>query len=204
MRDVFAAGVVAPLNGCFPGDVRIEQWDLRASKPATRSATNEAASRARAAALPSPEILLAAHAAGESWVAMAARLGCSTTTLRKTAFPEIRDAYNDSKRRVPEDPEDRRERDLQRLDALRDTCTGCGKQRGRGSVKRGPGVCATCKRDGAQTRRREMAALRTTMTDKAIAERYATTQAAVRQQMVIARRDGLAVPPPFRAVSSLR
>lgn len=96
----------------------------------------------RASSLPTPAELIAGHAAGETWTAMAVRLGCSTTTLRKSAFPEKREAYNGVKRTQKQDPVERRKQDLKRLDARRDNCMRCGvhvaavaRSGGQGSAK---------------------------------------------------------------------
>lgn len=99
---------------------------------------------------PTSEALERRHARGETWEEIALSLDVSTTTLRKRRDPAVAARYAATK--TPQTPSSRRAYDLQRLDARRDRCQLCGRLRGRGSEKKGAGICARCRKQQGDRR----------------------------------------------------
>ena len=122
-------------------------------------------------------------AGGESLRSIAPEFGVSDVTFRKELRPEVRKAVNARNAAYPEAPDVRRERDLRRLDQRRDTCQQCGKPRGRGSEKKGPGICTACRTANAHEHDEKIIALYAdpSLTVVAIADRLGMTPGAVRQ-----------------------
>lgn len=128
------------------------------------------------------------HDEGESYEAIAASQGVSTTTLRKWRDPRVAAAYAASRTGWTSSEVGRasqRRRDHARLDVQRDGCVRCGQPRGAGSArKKRPGLCATCRCRAAAERDEQLMALDAAKTPlREIAEQLGMTYGAVRTNL---------------------